>query len=301
MQLSRTETELFYRLFGALLMHVNLKARLIPPIESLDAFKATEPKLCVKLRDHLYQHPELFDEFLERDGLAGDDGSREIVAGWRDHRVGGVFYVFRHLKRHSIFLSETNPMRAYGVLGLTDPLELMVPDVPYRLSTILLPFRGRIIYDGFLTTSGPVILFGPGFRRNLEESYREAKAMHGVITSLPPPAEPSAACPESKEQRLRSLMKSDAIQRLYWEDILLLREESSELERVYQEERGKADARRLARRLREAGVTEGWFAFYEGLILASAPSVEALRRRVREILPPDRGGLPYLYHLKRKR
>ena len=62
---------------------------------------------------------------------------------------------------------------------------------------MLLPFKGRIIYDGLLINSD--ILLGRMMRRNLNEIFKELKALRGVITSLPwSPAPPVAIAPKSK-------------------------------------------------------------------------------------------------------
>ena len=103
----------------------------------------------------------------------------DIIVGWRDHRVDGRFHVFRHLKRHTIFLSSKDPARAFGVLGWMDPLQVLVPYPPVIVEAVLLPFHRRIIYDGLLTTSGPTRVFGGGVRRMFDDTYRDAKARWG--------------------------------------------------------------------------------------------------------------------------
>jgi hypothetical protein len=54
------------------------------------------------------------------------------------------------------------------------------------IKTTLLPFKGRIVYDGIIM--GYNVSFGPGIKRSLNEGYKEAKAGTGIITTLPPPA-----------------------------------------------------------------------------------------------------------------
>ena len=61
----------------------------------------------------------------------------EIVATWK-HAVVGKFYVFRYLTKYTIFLSSGgSPNKAYGVLGLADPLEEVIG-----------PYLPRLIDDG---------------------------------------------------------------------------------------------------------------------------------------------------------
>ena len=40
-----------------------------------------------------------------------------------------------------------------------------------------------IVYDGMMSSYN--ISFGPGIRRSLNESFKEAKLRHGIVTSLP--------------------------------------------------------------------------------------------------------------------
>ena len=165
----------------------------------------------------------------------------------------------------------------------------------------LLPFRGRIIYDGYLTQRGPMIFFGGGIRRMLNNTYKDAKASYGIITSLPHVVDHSPEAQDGAAQRrLKMLVRSERSRELNWDEILDLRDQSPELELLYHQERGKADARRIGRGLRDREIEQGWFALYEGMIIASATTRKALERRVQEILPASKSKFPYLYQLKKK-
>jgi hypothetical protein len=63
-----------------------------------------------------------------------------------------------------------------------------------------LPFKGKIIYDGLLSSYS--ISFGPGIRRSLNESFNEAKMRHGIVTSLPVSAKPVVPTKSSKAKPL---------------------------------------------------------------------------------------------------
>ena len=101
--------------------------------------------------------------------------------------MAGEFYVYRCLKKYTVFLTTGEPVVAYGVLSLMDSLEDLIGHrLPHLCKTVLLPFKGRIVYDGML--AGYNITFGSGIRRRLKESYDDAKERQGIITTLPPPA-----------------------------------------------------------------------------------------------------------------
>ena len=76
------------------------------------------------------------------------------------------------------------PYTAYGVLALTDPFEYLVgPNLPVLAETVLMPLRDKIVYDGLM--AGYNIYFGGGVKRNLNESYKQAKERFGIVTTLP--------------------------------------------------------------------------------------------------------------------
>jgi hypothetical protein len=302
MQIPEKEGRLFYDLFVKLLLLTNDRLDIVPGLATFDEFMGMPVADRIRVRDALYEHPEFFDEFLKDGDLSASEDAAELVAGWRDHRLTGSFYVFRHLKKHTVFLSTEDPTRAFGVLWLADPPELMVPYPPVMLDATLLPFRNRVIYDGYLRGPGVSLHFGGGMRRALNNSYREAKARFGIITSLPNVVDDSAEAEEAAAmERLKVLVKSAESRHMNWEEIWGLRERGDKFEKLYHQERGKADARRVGRALRERGIEEGWFALYEGMNIASATNRKELAARVREILPGSDSRLPYLYQLKKKK
>ena len=131
----------------------------------------------------LHARPEWIDEFVQDNPANVAPDELEIVSSWKNAVVGS-FYVFRYLKRHTVFLAGGDPPKAYGVLAMTNPFEELVgPVLPVFTKTVLLPWKDCIIYDGLLNSYA--ISFGPGIRGSLNESYKEAKATFGIITSLP--------------------------------------------------------------------------------------------------------------------
>jgi len=184
MNLTPDDGKLFYDLYAALLSFVNRKLEVSSETFS-DAreYTSTPPEARVAIRDALFDHRELIDEFVGENPARLSDDELEIVNTWK-HALPGKFYVFRYLKKYTVFLtSGGSPNKAYGVLGLADPLEEVIgPSLPRLVTTVLLPFRGKIIYDGLV--SGYNITFGGGIKRTLNEEYKQAKEVFGIISSL---------------------------------------------------------------------------------------------------------------------
>jgi hypothetical protein len=189
MLLSPHDVELFFKLHRALMFFVNQRLKVIPDdIVSPEEFSSLSPETRLKVRDAFLQHAELTQQFIDENPAHLSDDELDIVRSWQ-HLVHGKFYVFRELKKYTVFLSTTNPAIAYGVLALSQPFEELIgPYLPVLTQTVLLPFKGVIVYDGLMSSYN--ISFGPGIRRNLNQDFKEAKARHGIVTSLPMSKEP---------------------------------------------------------------------------------------------------------------
>src|SRR5882672_7584564 len=164
------ELELFFRLHRALMFFVNQRLTVIPnPVTSPEEFAALSPGVRLKVRDALNANLALIESFVDENPAHLSDDELDIVRSWR-HLVHGKFYVFRELKKYTVFLSTDKRPVAYGVLALSQPFEELIgPYLPVLTQTVLLPFKDMIVYDGLLNTYR--ISFGPGIRRSLNENY----------------------------------------------------------------------------------------------------------------------------------
>ena len=197
MNLHPDDGRLFYKLFSALLGYVNRKLGIVPEQFSVESeYTSLPPQARGKVRDALYEHRELIDQFAAENPAGLPPDELAIVATWK-HALVGKFYIFRYLKTHTIFINISNkPYKAYGVLGLADPIEEVVGhrSLPILCNAVLLPFNGQIIYDGLIAPYS--VTFGGGVRRHLNEDYNQAKEAFGVITSLGDQSEPTPEKPK---------------------------------------------------------------------------------------------------------
>jgi hypothetical protein len=183
MLLSTEEANLFLKLQSCLMKYANDQLKVLPPWPIADLFQALSAGDRRKLVVALLEQPGIIKDFVTAnpDGLSLEE--RAIVAQW-SHAVPGKFIVFRTTKKHTIFLTKEAPPIAYGVVALTRTLEdVMQQKLPGLVETVLLPFRGRIIYDGLLGRQN--VKFAPGAKSKLNTAYRGARQRHGLITALP--------------------------------------------------------------------------------------------------------------------
>jgi len=207
MQVSHDDGKLFYDLYAALLSFVNGKLKVIPEqFSDSRGYTAMPPAKRLAVRDAFYKHRDLLDQFVQENPAELSADELTIVTSWK-HAVVGQFFIFRYLSKHAIFLSsDGSPKKAYGVLALADPFEELVgPYLPRLINAVLLPFKDKIIYDGLL--SGHNVTFGGGVKRRLNEEYKEAKEVFGIITSLPE-GEPAPRKPQKQPKRLVRIVDS---------------------------------------------------------------------------------------------
>src|SRR6516164_7404474 len=164
MLLTPQDVELFFKLHRALMFFVNQRLKVIADdVASPDEFSSLPPDVRLKVRDAFLKHTDLLQAFVDENPAHLTSDELDIVRSWR-HLVHGKFYVFRELKKYTVFLSTTSPAIAYGVLALSQPFEdLIGPYLPVMTQTVLLPFKDKIVYDGLMSSYS--ISFGPGIRR----------------------------------------------------------------------------------------------------------------------------------------
>ncbi|MHC5537136.1 DUF6398 domain-containing protein [Singulisphaera rosea] len=184
MQLPLDEVNLFFRLHRLLMFFVNRQLKLVPEeVATPEAYAGLPPEARLEVHKALLEHLDLIDAFVAENPFGLDDGDLDVIRSWK-HAVAGTFYAFRPLRDYMVFLTSAEPVVAYGVVALFDPFEVVIgPDLPRKIKTTLLPFRGRIVYDGLVTAYN--VRFGGGIKRRLNESYKEAKERSGIVTRLP--------------------------------------------------------------------------------------------------------------------
>ncbi len=187
MLLESKDAQLFFRLHRALMFFVNQQLRVVPePISTAEDFSVQPTSVRLAVRDALLANVNLIESFASENPAHLSNDELDIVRSWR-HFIRGKFYIFRDLAKHTVFLTTDQPPIAYGVLALTQPFEELIGShLPIMVETVLLPMKDKIVYDGIVVAYR--VSFGAGIRSSLNESYKEAKARLGIVTSLPAPA-----------------------------------------------------------------------------------------------------------------
>ncbi len=182
------DAELFYKLMLGVQYYINQQTGTLKEVKSPGEFARLPTEKKAKVRERMWERPELMDDYIQANPDSFSEDELAILRSWRGHFLKGTFYIFRHLKKGTLFIGDKD--KVYLVIGLMTPFEELVPDyaLPQMAEAVLLPFKGSIIYDG-LFSSYPVII-GRNIRANLNHLYQVAKQKERIITSFDPKSEP---------------------------------------------------------------------------------------------------------------
>src|SRR3972149_4667618 len=145
MLLTPHDAELFFKLHRSLMCFANDRLQIIPDIGSPDEFSALSPERRCEVRNAFLDDTDLIAFFVDANPYDLLDEELDIVSSWRD-QVAGKFFIFRYLKKHTIFLAAEGQPIAYGVVALAQPFEDLVgPYLPVWTETVLLPFKDMIV------------------------------------------------------------------------------------------------------------------------------------------------------------
>lgn len=184
MKLCKEDADLFFRLMWELQFFVKEQLGMLPEVRDIASYRegcSFEEK--AQVRDALYDNPQLIKKFVQENpsGLTAEELA--IVSGWQQF-VRGEFFIERMLKKYAIFIPGSDDKRVYGVLGLYQSLDEIIhpSQLPLALKAVLLPFKGKIIYDGLFNAYN--VYFGSNYTADLKERYLVAKQNNRIVESL---------------------------------------------------------------------------------------------------------------------
>jgi len=181
MKLSQTDAKLFFDLMWALQFFVNQKHKIHKYFKTLDDYCECSNEEKFEVRTQLFKDVTIIDQFIKENPQNFSKDHLDIIASWKNF-IHDDFQIERFLKNKAIFIQ--NDDEVYGVLALYQSFDEMIHKsrLPMFVKTVLLPFKGKIIYDGFFQARP--IYFGGGVKRRLRETYMTAKQNNRIIESL---------------------------------------------------------------------------------------------------------------------
>lgn len=181
-QLSSDECKLFYETWYGLMGFVNERVGVIKAKIKPEYPNAVSDMMVHKVREVLWEKPEMIDEYISRTELPQE--KINILKLWRANHKKGMLFLMEYQPEYAVAIAsnEKGEDRLYGIKGISNSIaNTLRRDLPVQIETVLLPFKGMIIYDSFI--SSVPIGFAEGAKAVFREMHDKAKK-HGIITSL---------------------------------------------------------------------------------------------------------------------
>lgn len=184
-QLSSVECRLFYETWYGLMGFVNEQKHVIKATIRPEYPNPVSDMMIHKVREVLWENPELIDDYLSETKLPQE--KIEILKKWRTKHKKGMFFILEYQPEYAIAIAPNaqGEDRLYGIKGISNSMaNVLRRELPVQIETVLLPFKGKIIYDSFMG-SVPV-----GFLSGAKAAFREmydGAIKHGIVISLDEP------------------------------------------------------------------------------------------------------------------
>jgi hypothetical protein len=82
MQLSQEDAALFFKLMPALQTFANQRLKIIKALKDIKGYKTVSNEERVKLRNAVYENPEILDDFVRENPFSFSKDEIDIVSGW---------------------------------------------------------------------------------------------------------------------------------------------------------------------------------------------------------------------------
>ena len=181
-QLSSEECKLFYETWYGLMGFVNERKNVIKAKIKPEYPNTVSDMMIHKVREILWEKPELIDEYIIKTELPQE--KIDILKLWRTNYKKGMFFILEYQPEYAVAIApdERDEDRLYGIKGISSSVaNTLGRNLPAQIETVLLPFKGKIIYDSFM--SSMPIGFGEGAKAAFREMHNKA-IKYGIITSL---------------------------------------------------------------------------------------------------------------------
>ena len=289
MTLNEQDAKLFYKLNPSLLVFTNQRLNIIPEIDSLSSFMSADMRAKKKIRDRIYEVPELIADFIKENPFNFSAEELAIVTSWKNF-IKGTFFIIKHYKKYSVFLESGETGKAYGVLGLTEPISNIVPQAPAYVEAVLLPFKNQIIYDGMIAPYS--ISFGSSYRLSFQDSFDKAKATYGIIESLPIKKLSES---EARQNLLKYYLKD---MEFHKDEINQLIEKDEHLKELFYHEIGRKNSRFFKKTLQQYDISDCWFAMLGDVIIASGKTREEAEASACKIVSKQQENLLFYFQVE---
>jgi len=139
-----------------------------------------DQQIKMKCRDKLNENIELIGEYFKASFDTLTTNQIEIIEGFKKKKESD-FIIFKCFAKYAILI-DTADNKMYEVKALSDGFNSFFSEFPVLCHMTILPFKDKIIYDGFLTSKE--VYFGKNPTREMSIMYKQAKIDKTIITMI---------------------------------------------------------------------------------------------------------------------
>ena len=161
---------MFFKLRNFLFDYTNKKYNINYELEDISDINGSQPEEVQQIREKLWSDKNIIKEYIKENP---NNISKEIIQeleNWNEKKINSRFVLYKYEEKYAVLLGKEN---IYYVKGLKDTIKNMIPEnkVPIFVETVLLPFKGQIIYDSYIIQYN--ISFGKGIKETFDKEYKE--------------------------------------------------------------------------------------------------------------------------------
>ncbi len=180
MTLTNKEYKEFLKTHLDLLFYVGHKKNILPKDINFKKFLDLDSQIKFNCRETLLEDEDIIDEYVASnfDHLTTDQIK---ILGAFKKKISSSFVIFKCLTNYAIFIN-TKDNKFYAVKALGDSFDTFFNNFLVNIYTTLIPFKDKIIYDGFIQSSG--VYYGRNMTEKMNNDYKKAKHNKEILTSL---------------------------------------------------------------------------------------------------------------------
>ena len=145
MVLNDEQNGLFFDVMDSLLYYVNDRFRVVEGF-TLDYSSPLDDVKSSLVAHALWENVAIIDDFVRENPYRLPQRCLDIARSWKS-ALPGFYTLVRYQSGRALLMSEAG---VFSVCGVTYELEGEIGPAPAYVETVLLPFEGLIVYDGFL-------------------------------------------------------------------------------------------------------------------------------------------------------
>ncbi|KYC52616.1 MAG: hypothetical protein AMQ74_00683 [Candidatus Methanofastidiosum methylothiophilum] len=284
MKLSQEEIDQFIRLYKSLLIYAKQKNK---GFNKLSKEKRMYKDEWLNLRDILANNMTIIDEYINENPYNLKSEELNIIKQWKNG-IYSNFFIIEYENEYTV-MYDNQSGKSYAVMSLNDPISEFIEYIPSYVRTFLLPFKGKIVYDGLINTDN--VIFVGSTLKSIMSMYKKSIAKYGLIKSFD-----EKINEHSDEELLKFYLKTKSNLDNYYDEIEDIIVKNPSLEYIFHKEIGRINSRKIKSKLKDNGV-KGFFAILTDTVVASASNKSDLNKRIEEVVPNEKRNWIHIFNI----